>query len=165
MSITIRFRPIKGYPGYAIGETGEVISFKGGEPRFLKPENNGRGYLSLVLCNKGKPSMHTVHSLVAQAFIGDRPQGMVIDHIDGNRFNNHFTNLRYCSHKDNTNNPNTLPNMYHQRCPVIACKDGIETRYASQSEAGRKLGISQESISDAVTGKQRTAGGYTFRRA
>ena len=35
----------------------------------------------------------TVHSLVAHVFIGPRPNGMFIDHIDGNTFNNDISNL------------------------------------------------------------------------
>jgi hypothetical protein len=167
MSITTRFRPIKGFPGYAIGETGEVISFKCGEPRILKPQSLhcGRGYYLAVSLG----GMKTVHSLVAQAFLGDRPKGMVIDHIDGNRLNNHFTNLRYCSQYDNVHNQNTFPNFTNatrknpNARPVIACKDGTEIRFGSAYEAAKRLGIDKGGIRACIVGKQRKSHGYTFR--
>ena len=48
-----------------------------------------------------------VHRLVARAFIPN-PLGLKdVDHIDGNRTNNRVENLRWVSHKENCNNPNT----------------------------------------------------------
>ena len=44
-----------------------------------------------------------VHKLVAEAFLGPRPDGHVIDHIDGNHLNNRADNLRYITQKENIN--------------------------------------------------------------
>jgi hypothetical protein len=44
------------------------------------------------------------HVLVAKCFIGERPEGLVIDHIDRNPLNNHYTNLRYITQKENCYN-------------------------------------------------------------
>lgn len=42
-----------------------------------------------------------IHELVAEQFIGLRPEGYDIDHVDGNRSNNHYTNLEYVTHSEN----------------------------------------------------------------
>lgn len=42
-----------------------------------------------------------IHDLVAEQFIGPRPEGMDIDHVDGNRSNNHYTNLEYVTRQEN----------------------------------------------------------------
>ena len=43
----------------------------------------------------------TIHSIVAEVAIGPRPQGMVINHKDGNKLNNHPSNLEYCTIAEN----------------------------------------------------------------
>ena len=49
----------------------------------------------------GKRESAYVHSLVAAAFIGPRPKGLEVDHIDGNKANNMVLNLQYIPHRDN----------------------------------------------------------------
>jgi len=72
--------------------------------RLLKAGIAGTGYLTVSLCKEGKPRTHTVHELVARAFIGPRPEGADIDHIDSSRRNNLPSNLRYASHEANMRN-------------------------------------------------------------
>jgi hypothetical protein len=74
------------------------------EGRILKPGSSATRYFTVALCRDGKPRSHTIHSLIAEAFIGPRPEGADIDHIDGDRKNNAISNLRYVSHKINVRN-------------------------------------------------------------
>lgn len=59
------------------------------------------GYLVVNLktgVGRGQPGyqvLRTVHSLVAAAFIGPRPDGMDICHYNGNKADNRLSNLRY----------------------------------------------------------------------
>lgn len=45
-----------------------------------------------------------IHTLVCETFIGERPNGYVIDHIDRNKHNNRVDNLRYVTIKENREN-------------------------------------------------------------
>lgn len=56
------------------------------------------GYLQIKL---GGPKIYRVHQLVAWAFIGRQPAGTVINHIDGDKWNNRRENLEYVSNSDN----------------------------------------------------------------
>lgn len=55
----------------------------------------------------GCPCGTTVHRLVAQMFIPNPEKKPCIDHIDGNKHNNHVDNLRWVTYKENNNNPIT----------------------------------------------------------
>ena len=62
------------------------------------------GYVRVRLNGKGV----FVHRLVAQAFI-PKPEGKeLVDHIDGNRTNNHFSNLRWVTAEENSTNEHRL---------------------------------------------------------
>ena len=75
--------------------------------RILKPEILFDGYQRVCLCKKGKKKHHRVATLVYEAFVGLVPEGMEIDHINGDNTDNRLNNLRVCTHKENCNNPIT----------------------------------------------------------
>ena len=108
-----QWRDIPGHPGYQVSDHGRVrsldrtITTANGQVRRLKGRAmratlNQHGYPFVDLRNQGKRRVRTVHSLVAEAFIGTRPEGMEVCHNDGNKTNNHVDNLRYGTRSDNT---------------------------------------------------------------
>jgi len=92
---------------YEVSDDGKVRSaingrFKGSKPgRILNQVLDNKGYLrvNLYFNAKGRPTR--VHGIVAEAFLGERPEGMTVNHIDGNKTNNHVENLEYVSNKEN----------------------------------------------------------------
>lgn len=61
---------------------------------------NGSGYKDVRLNNQ----LFRAHRIVFEMHNGAIPNGMEIDHIDGNRENNRIENLRLVSRKENTRN-------------------------------------------------------------
>lgn len=56
---------------------------------------------------------YRVSSLIAEAFLGVRPDGFDVSHEDEDSFNNNASNLRYETRKDNLNRPKIKE--YHQK--------------------------------------------------
>jgi hypothetical protein len=80
-----------------------------GSERILKPSilNKGRThpYYYIQLKKEGKRKNYLIHRLVCFAFCeGHSDKNNICDHIDRNTFNNHYTNLRWGSQKDNMKN-------------------------------------------------------------
>lgn len=94
------WKTIPGYEGlYSISNDGRVKNERWNS--FLRPSINHGGYACIRLSREGCPRFWTVHALVALTFIGPRPDGKVINHLDGNKLNNRPENLEYCTGAEN----------------------------------------------------------------
>ena len=67
----------------------------------LKQSSNSKKYLAFQSCVNGIVKNIRIHHVVAEAFIGPRPKGYVVDHIDNNTFNNNVENLQYITNREN----------------------------------------------------------------
>lgn len=85
--------------GYLVSNQGRI---KGIRVPFLSPTANSDGYLITSLPTINGRSWASVHRVVYETFNGDIPKGMVINHKDGNKQNNHIENLEICTPSENT---------------------------------------------------------------
>lgn len=96
--LVAEWREVPGFPRAFVSSGGGV---RGPSGQILKPATNHKGYLQVTLRQKGKARCVTVHSLVAFAFIGPRPPGFHVAHLDGSRDRNSIENLAYVSPAEN----------------------------------------------------------------
>lgn len=54
--------------------------------------------------NEGKSKRVMIHSVVAECWLGERPDGYEVDHIDRNSQNNDYRNLRYVTKSEQMKN-------------------------------------------------------------
>ena len=97
------WKEIKGYEGlYQVSNLGRIKSLKLNKEKILTPHITGKNRLYINLRKEGKTKKLQVHVLVAEAFIGERPEGYDICHIDGDCLNNKLSNIRYDTRNQNS---------------------------------------------------------------
>lgn len=99
----MNLKPIPGYEGrYSISECGAVYSHI--SDRQLKHSKAGAGYCIVFFYNKEtqKNKGLYIHRLVAASFVKNPALKPEVNHIDGNKENNHFSNLEWATKKENS---------------------------------------------------------------
>lgn len=95
----LKWRDVPVCIDYEVSNAGNLRNKRNGN--VLKGSLSTKGYRVVYMASKGLRLRMTLHSLVMLAWIGPRPAGMQIDHIDGDRLNNAANNLRYVTPKQN----------------------------------------------------------------
>lgn len=91
-----------------------------------------------------------IHVVVAECWLGDKPEGYEVDHIDRNSLNNDYRNLRYVTkseqmkNRDHTNiskkGSENLEEARKLRAKRVKIKDGeFEKEFESQAECARYI--------------------------
>jgi hypothetical protein len=132
---------LKGYEGiYQINDKGDVLAlesirFKNRvyKEKILKGVVNNLGYKCYDLYKDGKRMNVKAHHLVAKKFVDGYKEGLIVNHKDGNKLNNHFSNLEWVTHKENS------IHSFKYRLNVKKGKDVIDL----------ETGVFYESIGDA----------------
>lgn len=85
---------------YKVSNLGRVWSGK--TNRVLRQAKGGSGYYFVCFSQKSKVKQYDVHRLVALAFIANNDESRnEVNHIDGNKENNHLTNLEWVTRSEN----------------------------------------------------------------
>lgn len=108
------WQAIPWFPSYQASLDGQIrraTKRADGSPiGFIRKPRIVRRYSRLSMSENGIKTHHFVHKLIALTFIGQRPLGMQIRHIDGNRMNNAANNLCYGTAKENCHDRETHGN-------------------------------------------------------
>lgn len=86
-------------PVYKVTKEGRVYKRNGQEFEY----NTRSGYLSVTLTNDDKQYQVKVHRLVAYLYCPNYSKDNlnIVDHIDGNKLNNHYSNLEWVTSSEN----------------------------------------------------------------
>ena len=93
---------VDGHADYEVSWLGRVRH--AGTKLIVEPRTATIGYLTVYLYKNGKGKQHYVHRLVANTWVANPLEKRCVDHIDGNRKNNNYENLRFATHTENNRN-------------------------------------------------------------
>jgi len=94
--------------------------------KLLKRRLNNRGYVDVRLSKNGETFTKLVHILSATAFVPNPFNKPEVNHLDGNKLNNNYTNFAWATHAENVQHAydNGLCNLSTRQTPVIdICSD------------------------------------------
>lgn len=126
------WRIIEEFPDYIIDEYGNIFKIHGRKSyRIMKPKKDKDGYLYIGLRNENGRYFRRIHQLVAKAYINNPNNESIVNHIDGNIKNNHFTNLEWCDVAYNTKHSFEVlgrkgEHTTDMRCVLIVNNEAIE---------------------------------------
>lgn len=165
--------PIKNYEGkYEVSNLGRVRNLhamrntKDTGVRVLKPHVATNGYYCVHLFKDGKRKLHTIHRLIAIAFIPNPNGYREVNHIDENKLNNSLDNLEWVTHKYNIAYSHNIEKAYSKTRRAVLVHDKktkeFVGEYKSAREAARELGCYVWNINDCLKGRLKTYRGYIF---
>lgn len=173
--------PIPGYEQY-YGATidGRVFSFNyrmtgkvvelAQSSLFDKRRSNDSMYRRAKMWHIAKHSPTPIHRLIALTFVSNPHNLPQVNHIDGNKANNHASNLEWCSVKENVNHAEKQglnPHVRGDKHPrhILTEKEVLQIKkelsgapeYKGQlKDIGEKYGVSNYCIFDIKRGRSWT---------
>lgn len=181
------WKDINDFPNYQVSNFGRIkskerftrvgirnVKYILRKEKILKPLKITNGYLGIRLYNGENVKTFKIHRLVANHFIPNPKNYPQVNHIDGNKLNNHIENLEFCSHKHNMQeawNLNLISRCHkkgkeHHRSITVLQYD-INGNFIKEWECIRQvekeLGICHQNISKCCKGKYKTCGGYIWK--
>lgn len=138
---------------YEVSEDGRIfrnVKSKKQNKIIVDYHHSPAGYCFTFICRDHKVQRIPIARVVAECWLGAKPEGYEIDHIDRNSQNNHYSNLRYVTKSEQMKNrdhthisrngaKNLSAYVETVKKPITLIKDGVQRAFESQTAAARWL--------------------------
>lgn len=117
--------------------------------RIITPVLNRAGYWK-VRCNaqRGIVKNITIHRMVAKYFVEGEREGLIVNHKDGVKTNNHHSNLEWVTHKRNINHAWEIGLSTSEHSMTQVKVDGVV--FDSINEAAQFIGVDRNTLREGV---------------
>ena len=160
---------VKGFEGlYEIDDFGNVYTSQRqgsrGGPMAAKPSTGG--YCRVTLRNGANRTTKLIHRLVAEHFVPNPNARPCVNHIDGDKTNNHASNLEWCTYSENMKHAvkhglNRTPDLRGDEHPNRKLSEAAvrdirrkSAMGATAKELSGEYGVTEEQIRNVVLGRQ-----------
>ena len=167
-------RLIKGSDTDYITPSGEIYKDYGNNKFFHKAQFTNHGYWYCNITYREGQRQRRVHILVAEAYVPNPDNLPIVMHLDSNKENKHYTNLKWGTVSENTKQAFDEGMAHNDKSwedsqSVHVCQFTLEgeliKKFGSASEAQRQTGITKTTILNQCKHKVKTKPrcGYWFR--
>lgn len=141
---------------------GKKLRLKGRNMKWNKGAPANDGYITLTLFRRSSIPQKSIkcHIEVAKAFLENTQNKREVNHKDGNKSNNHVSNLEWSTRKENMKHAvdTGLIDTRGEKCGMAKLKDieviSIRKRFSdggvSKSELGRRYGVTPKAIEHII---------------
>lgn len=142
-----------GFSRYLVSHDGQsVIDVKKHKERKFQ-YNRGNGYVELSLSTDDKCTRVGIHRLVALAHleVPENYQTLTVNHKDGNKHNNHKTNVEWATYRENQEHAGRL-GLTEKCTPVVAIDTttGLISLFPSILRCSEAFGVSKDILNRRV---------------
>lgn len=150
------WKPIKKYPGYEVSNYGRIKSYKKTSEGRILSGKCSKGYITIDFRVNGETKQELVHRIVLSTFNPvDGWEELTVNHVDGNRLNNHIENLEWMTLSENTRHARKVLQSGNSTKKVHIIKiNGEELFFDTVTEAAESLQLSKGTISRWVHGSR-----------
>lgn len=131
---------------YKISNYGRCYSVKKNKIKAL--DKNNYGYLRIQCYSETKRAKLFVHQLVAKLFVPGYKKGLVVNHKDGIKQNNVYTNLEWVTKSQNCKHAfkQNLKEAKHRNQPCYIEKAGTRIYFETIVNAGKSIGVDEKRL-------------------
>lgn len=154
--ITPEIKHISGYNNlYSVSTEGVIKNI---QSNYVKKQHKNKwGYNRVELCDAGVCKKHSVHRLVAKAFIPNPNNLPEVNHKDGDKNNNHVSNLEWCTNSENKthsyiSNLRVGPSRKFNTTQINEIKQ-LSKAHVPLREIARRFNANHKTISSIITNK------------
>lgn len=125
---------------FMVSDNGDIYSLR--SKKILKKTIiNGYEQICISTGNRQSKKVIKIHIAVAENFVAGKQNGLIVNHIDGNKTNNNYNNLEWVTPKENIQH--AVKNELLVRGPKIICINTGEI-FLNISEAARWCGLNEK---------------------
>ena len=148
------------FPNYWVNKDGTIVNEK--TRKILIPSERN-GYLRVNFFYNKNSYKRSLHKVLYETFNGPIPEGMLVDHIDGNRSNNALYNLRLVTQSDNMKS--AMINGHAGQIPVLQFdKQGnFIQEFPTIQAAADAINVTHAAVRSAIA-RNGTCGGYKWKK-
>ena len=155
-----RSKTIEDFPNYKVTDSGNVYNQFG---KRLKPNLLKNGYTRVCLFNETeKRKGHSIHRLVAKAFIPNPNNYPQVNHKNQIKSDNRASNLEWCTPLENLNYSHVIEKAGIAKFTKVKCITTGEV-FGSIKEASEKYNLYHANIVACCNGRRKHCGGFEWK--